>query len=115
MASQVPDPETLHKAVTETVRRLIDALAAEAKSGSRLRQKRRALRQRRRATPTSIQQRIGDYTRALRRYSEGIQALFRIGDQQNANGRGVGHREYVSQWLRTKGFKSFRRVRKPRS
>lgn len=78
MASRAPDPEALHKAVSEAAQRLIDALAAEAKLGPRLRRKRaeHKLFQQWRAVQRSIEQGARNYTKATRRFREAIQALF---------------------------------------
>jgi hypothetical protein len=108
MAWHVPDPETLRKAVTETVQRLIDALAAEAKLGRQRCRKRlepRLFRQRR-AAQRSIAQRAEDYKRAVGRYRQAIQALFRNNNRQNVQGRVVRRQEHTSQRLHAMSFKS---------
>jgi hypothetical protein len=73
-----PDPEALRQAVSEAAQRLIDALAAEAKFGRRLRRKRREhkLFQQRWAVQRSIERGAGDYAKAARRFREAIQAQF---------------------------------------
>jgi hypothetical protein len=78
VALRAHDPEALYKAVSEAAQRLIDALAAEAKLGHRLRRKRPEHRsfQQWRAVQRSIEQGAGDYAKAVRRFREAIQALF---------------------------------------
>jgi hypothetical protein len=78
MASRSPDPKALHKAVSEAAQRLIDALAAEAKLGRRLRRKlpeHKSLQQWQ-AVQRSIEQGAGEYTKATRCFRETIQTLF---------------------------------------
>ena len=77
MASRSPDPEALHKAVSEAAQRLIDALAAEAKLGRRLRRKLPEHKlQQWQAVQRSIEQGAGEYMKATRCFRETIQTLF---------------------------------------
>jgi hypothetical protein len=78
VVSSAPDPDALHKAVSEAAQRLIDALAAEAKLGRRLLRRRQEhkLFQRWRAAQRSIEQGAGDYMQAAQRFRQAIQALF---------------------------------------
>jgi hypothetical protein len=78
VVSRALDPEALHRVMSEAAQRLIDALAAEAKLGRRVRRKRpehRSFRQWR-VVQRSIKQGGGDYTKAVRRFRQAIQVLF---------------------------------------
>jgi hypothetical protein len=78
MVSRAPDPDALHRAVSEAAQRLIDALAAEAKLARRLLRRRQEhkLFQQWRAAQRSIEQGAEDYRQAAQRFRLAIQALF---------------------------------------
>ena len=78
MVSRALDPDVLHEAVLEAGQQLIDALAAGAKLGRRLRRgdSERELFQQWRAVQRSIEQGAGDYMKATRRFRAAIRALF---------------------------------------
>jgi hypothetical protein len=80
MVSSAPDPEALHKAVSEAAQRLIDALAAEAKLARRLLRRRQdhKLFQQWRAAQRLIEQGAEDYKQAAQCFRRAIQALFLI-------------------------------------